>query len=68
MSTKKGLFDDSDDEEFVPKDNAGAGAAATDAIPKEESEIKKVEEAKTAPETAKQIFDDDDGDEYVPQG
>lgn len=54
MSTKKGLFDDSDDEEFVPKDNAGAGAtAATEAIPKEESEIKKVEEEKTNPTTAK---------------
>lgn len=71
MSTKKaGLFDDSDDEEFVPKATTDATAPTTEAIPNAESEITKEEEEKTDPTTAKQLFDDDEDkeEEYVPQG
>jgi len=54
MSTKKaGLFDDSDDEEFVPKATTDATAPTTEAIPNTESEITKEEEEKTDPTTAK---------------
>ena len=73
MSTAKaGIFDDSDDEEFVPKATTEAPATTaevSEAIPNMESEITKVEEAKTDPSTAAQLFDDDDKEEeYVPQG
>ena len=74
MSTvKAGIFDDSDDEEFVPKANTetpATTAPATEAIPNAESGIAFVEEKKTDPTTANQIFDDneDKEEEYVPQG
>ena len=62
---KKNLFDDSDEDEFVPQGQNPEQPAQVETIP--QSQSTGLASEPSGPQNAKMMFDDDDGEEdYVP--